>query len=395
MTSTVFPQPEAWTIQLYETLLRHVPEALLVVNADGRVLFSNHGAHRLLGYSDEQLRFSSVVNSLPDWFTLPLTGSVLETTAVNADGRSLSVELKLAPIETPSGPLLVCLIRDSSSRTAELAGFAAEQENLREQIQELSLRERDLKSEMDQAATILEAHLPPRDFSMPGVQVAWRFSPCFTLGGDMVKLFGVSDSLLAFCILDVSGHGIPASLLAISLARSLSTERARGGILERNDGKLRQPTAILTKLNEQYQILHEGEQFVTLLYGILDKSQNRVHYVSAGHPHPLRFATGGVSQIEGPINPPVGVLRSASFEETMVELSDGEALFFYTDGVTETRNPSGEMFDEFRLIECVEREKSRPPSEILASLYAELKHFRFGREQTDDVTALILKVGNS
>ena len=79
----------------------------------------------------------------------------------------------------------------------------------------------------------------------------------------------------------------------------------------------------------------------------------------------------------------------------MVELSDGEALFFYTDGVTETRNPSGEMFDEFRLIECVEREKSRPPSEILASLYAELKHFRFGREQTDDVTALILKVGNS
>lgn len=395
MTSTFFPHPEAWTAQFFETLLRHLPEALLVVNAEGRVLFSNQAASRLLGYPRDRMGLSSVVNYLPDWFTLPATGSVLETSAVDSGGRLVAVELKLAPVETPHGPLLLSLIRDSSVRTAELAGFAAEQESLREQIQQLSLRERDLKSEMDQAASILESHLPPRDFIMPGIQISWRFSPCFTLGGDMVKLFGVSESLLAFCILDVSGHGIPASLLAISLARSLSTDRARGGILERGDGELQQPTDILAKLNEQYQVLHEGEQFVTLLYGILDRSQNRIRYVSAGHPHPLQISTRGVSQVEGPTSPPVGVLRSVDFEETEVQLSDGDALVFYTDGVTEARNLAGEMFDESRLIDCINREKNRRPSAILDALYSELDSFRFGKEQTDDVTALILKVGNT
>jgi sigma-B regulation protein RsbU (phosphoserine phosphatase) len=380
------------TAALFEALLRHVPGALLVVNAEGRILFSSNRATHLFGYSGEAFRSSSIVSCLPDWFTLPAAGSVLETNAVDSDGRTFAVELSLAPLETSSGPLLIALIRDSISRTAELAGFATEQEHLREQIQELSLRERDLKSEMNQAARILEAHLPAKSFKMSGLQVAWRFSPCFTLGGDMVKLFPVSDNFLGFCILDVSGHGIPASLLAISLARSLSTDRTRGGILETSDGSLRNPTEILTRLNRQYQILHEGEQFVTLLYGILDMTLLKVRYVSAGHPHPLLISDGKIRTLEGPINPPIGVVRSLEYEETVVQLSSGDSLLLYTDGVTETRSPSGEMFGEERLIESLRTREGSEPDVLLKSLYGQLERFRSGREQTDDVTSLILKM---
>ena len=388
MSSHALPETEA----LFEAILRHVPEALLVVNAEGRILFSNNRATHLFGYSSEAFCSSSIVSCLPDWFTLPDVGSVLETNAVYSDGRTLAVELSLAPLETSNGPLLIALIRDSHSRTAELAGFAVEQEHLREQIQELSLRERDLRSEMNQAARILEAHLPSKSFTMPGLQVSWKFSPCFTLGGDMVKLFPVSDNFLGFCILDVSGHGIPASLLAISLARSLSTDRTRGGILETSDGNLRNPTEILRRLNKQYQILHEGEQFVTLLYGILDMSLKKVHYVSAGHPHPMLISDGIIRTLEGPINPPIGVLQSLKYEETVVQLSAGDSLLLYTDGVTETRSPSGEMFGEDRLIESLRAEEGSEPNVMLKSLYGELERFRFGREQTDDITSLILKI---
>lgn len=388
MSSHALPETEA----LFEALLRHVPEALLVVNAEGRILFPSNKATHLFGYSPEAFRSSSIVSCLPDWFTLPAAGSVLETNAVDSDGHAFAVELSLAPLETSNGPLLIALIRDSHSRTAELAGFAVEQEHLREQIQELSLRERDLKSEMNQAARILEAHLPSKSFAMPGLQVSWRFSPCFTLGGDMVKLFPVSDNFLGFCILDVSGHGIPASLLAISLARSLSTDRARGGILETSDGSLRNPTEILTRLNRQYQILHEGEQFVTLIYGILDLTLMKVRYVSAGHPHPLLISDGKIRTLEGPINPPIGVLQSLRYEKSVVQLSTGDSLLLYTDGVTETRSPSGEMFGEERLIESLHADKDSEPDVMLKSLYGKLERFRFGREQTDDVTSLILKM---
>ena len=208
----------------------------------------------------------------------------------------------------------------------------------------------------------------------------------------MVKLFPVSDNFLGFCILDVSGHGIPASLLAISLARSLSTDRARGGILETSDGSLRNPTEILTRLNRQYQILHEGEQFVTLIYGILDLTLMKVRYVSAGHPHPLLISDGKIRTLEGPINPPIGVLQSLRYEKSVVQLSTGDSLLLYTDGVTEPRSPSGAMFGEERLIESLHADKDSEPGVMLKSLYGKLERFRFGREQTDDVTSLILKM---
>ena len=96
MSSHALPEKEA----LFEAILRHVPEALLVVNAEGRILFSNNRATHLFGYSSEAFRSSSVVSCLPDWFMLPDVGSVLETNAVYSDSRTLAVELSLAPLET-------------------------------------------------------------------------------------------------------------------------------------------------------------------------------------------------------------------------------------------------------------------------------------------------------
>ena len=305
-----------WTPQVYKRLMKRVPEPLLIVDGAGQTLLCSHKATVLFGVSEEQLKALSIVNWLPDWFTLPVTGSVLESTAVDANGREFAVEINLAATETSTGPVLISVLRDCSRRGATTADFSAERESLRERIQELSLRERELQSEMTEAAAILEAHLPPKDLNLPNLEVCWKFSPCYTLGGDMIKLFPVSEKILGFCILDVSGHGIPSSLLAISLARSLSTDTTRGGILETAQGKLRKPKTILASLNKQYQILHEGEQFVTMLYGILDLSNNTIRYVAAGHPHPWRLSQEGVTPLEGPVNPPVGVMRSLDFEET-------------------------------------------------------------------------------
>ena len=381
-----------WPPQVFEQLMKRVPEPLLLIDGAGQTLFCSDKATVLFGVSEEQIKALSIVNWLPDWFTLPVTGSVLESTAVDANGREFAVEINLAAMETPTGPVLISVLRDCSRLSAEAADFSVERESLRGQIQELSLRERELQSEMTEAAAILEAHLPPKDLNLPNLEVCWKFSPCYTLGGDMIKLFPVSEKILGFCILDVSGHGIPASLLAISLARSLSTDTTRGGILETAKGKLRKPKDILASLNKQYQILHEGEQFVTMLYGILDLHSNTIRYVAAGHPHPWRLSHEGVSTLEGPINPPVGVMRSLEFEETVFQLSPGDTLFFFTDGVTETRGPYGELYGEERLMDFLKKSQTLNPTNLLENLYQELEHYRSGKIQTDDVTSLLFRI---
>lgn len=384
--------PVHWPPEIFEHLMKRVPEPLLIVDAAGQTLFCSHKATLLFGASEGELEALSIVNWLPDWFTLPATGLVLESSAVDANGRKFTVEINLAAMETPTGPVLISVLRDSSRHRAEASPFSVERESLREQIHELSLRERELQSELNQAASILEAHLPPKDLNVPNLEVAWKFSPCYTLGGDMIKLFPMSEKSLGFCILDVSGHGIPASLLAISLARSLSTDSTRGGILETAQGKPRKPRDILARLNKQYQILHEGEHFVTLLYGILDLPRKTIRYVAAGHPHPWRISKEGVNPLEGPINPPVGVMRSLDFEETVIQLSPGDTLFLFTDGVTETRGPSGELYGEERLTSFLEANQTLKPTELLEKLYQELERYRFCKMQTDDVTSLVFRI---
>lgn len=371
----------------YEKILRNIPEAILVVNAEGGIIFSSHRVTALLGYSADELCASSIVNCLPDWFTLPATGSVLESRAVNTDGSSFPVEISLSPIEAPDGPLLIAVLKDSRNRRAELA----EAKSLREQVKALSVRERHLQTEMDQAAGILEAHLPPKTLDIPRLEISWEFSPCYTLGGDMLKLFPVSNDIVGFCILDVSGHGIPASLLAISLARTLSVDSSRGGILKTSEGRLRRPCDIVAMLNEQYQVLHDGEQFVTLCYGVLEISTRIVRYVSAGHPHPILVSGETVSILDGPINPPIGVIRSIRYDETEVILPKDSTFFLYTDGVTETMSPEGEIFGEERLLEFLSEFEGGKLSLLHKRLSDVLSRFRQGREQTDDVTSVALR----
>lgn len=380
------------SVDTCRSLLQSVPGPLVVVNADGGILFCNFKACSLFGYTQEQLRSLSIVKLLPDWFTLPPLGVVLESNVVDSEGLTFAVEVSLAPVETDDGPVIIALLRDLSRQKLELATYTVKNENLLDQIEELRHRQRDIGAEMNRAAAILESHLPSEQLSVPGLEVSWRFSPCHTLGGDMVKLFPVSVDLVGFCVLDVSGHGLPASLLAISLARSFSMERTRGGILVGPKGLLRPPKEILSKLNAQYQIFHEGDLFVTLLYGILNLSKRTVRYASAGHPHPWLLSSGGVRALEGPINPPVGVVHDLKFEEAEMKLAPGDKLFVFTDGVTETRSLDGEMYGEARLQQFLFENREANLSTIHQRLYEGLRAFRSDALQTDDITSLILRI---
>ena len=136
--------PVQWPPQFYEYLLSRVPEPLLIVDATGQTLFCSQKVLALFDVSEAQLKEVSIVNWLPDWFTLPVTTSVLESIAKDANGRVFAIEINITVVETPSGPVLISVLRDSSRWRAETDYLSAERENLREQVQELNLRERDL-----------------------------------------------------------------------------------------------------------------------------------------------------------------------------------------------------------------------------------------------------------
>lgn len=383
--------PELLVTGIYRDILRSLPQAVLVVNAGGLILFSNSRAEGLLGYSSERLRQLSIVSCFPDWFHLVAGGSVFGSTAVSSDGTNFPVEVGLSVMPTEHGPLLLASVRDARDQTARFQDLALEQENLRVQVHELGSRQHELQLEMNEAAQIIEAHLPARALSIPGCEFSWTFSPCHTLGGDMLKVVSFQEKSVALCILDVSGHGIPASLLAISLARVFSGDRSRGGLLKDRAGALRTPSDVVSRLNERSQVLHEGDQFVTLLYGILDLVRGGFRYVSAGHPHPILKSAGKSKSITGLTNPPLGVIPRVEFVETVVQVAAGDTLVLYTDGVTETRNVAGEMFGEDRILALLDENAWHSPQEFLTLLHSRLDSFRGGQKQKDDATSMILR----
>lgn len=359
---------------------------MLVTDEAGIIIYANREAERFYEEPDSGLLKSSVVKLLPDWFSLPTRCRDFPTRAVLRSGQERPVTLSLAAVQTPHFAAIVAIFRDSSSGLAGSERLLVEKSQLRALVLERDIA--SMRSELGEAAKILEHHLPTR--RLAGVDLSWIFEPCQTLGGDMVFVHQYGPKVI-LGLLDVSGHGVAASLLAIGLSRSLSPERGRGGCILGRGGVLRQPMDIVARLNQDSHTLFESGLFVTLLFGILDLTSGELCFTCAGHPLPLRVWRGRASQVVGVVDQPLGVEKEASYSQTTVNLRPGELLALFTDGVTECRSPSGELFGEERLMKLVSG-RSRCTSSLSGELRDSLRLFRGGRTASDDVSFLAIRM---
>jgi phosphoserine phosphatase RsbU/P len=258
---------------------------------------------------------------------------------------------------------------------------ALQLENTRLYAQELA--KQTLEEEMRLARSIQSRLLPAAVPSLPGIQIDAVNLSSKTVSGDYYDVIRRQDGQLALIIADVSGKGMPASLLASNLQASL---RAQCDLWDT-------PGPILHRINRQLHATTDSQHFATVFLAFLDPASRRLRYSTGGHDAPILLRAGGeiLKLEEGGL--PLGAFDFGDYDEGEVTLADGDLLLLYTDGLTETRSPDGD--DEYgsaRLDRFLSDHRHLETAALLPALERELAQFRGRREADDDITLIALKV---
>jgi sigma-B regulation protein RsbU (phosphoserine phosphatase) len=246
------------------------------------------------------------------------------------------------------------------------------------------------------AAKIQRTFLPTAEPAVPGADFAWCYRPCDELAGDGLNVIPLGDGQVGLYVLDVSGHGVAAALLSVTLSRLLSPPSDPSSILvgERaGPGRpaLTPPHVVADRLNRLFPYDTTTEQFATLIYGVLDIPTAEFRYVSAGHPGPLHLPSAGPPVVLESPGFPIG-LAGEAYGERCVRLAAGDRLYLYSDGVPDAMNPEGQRFGDVRLAEAVCRVRAVPLLDGVDALLAEIMRWQKGERPHDDISVLAVEV---
>lgn len=250
----------------------------------------------------------------------------------------------------------------------------------REAVREAELRA--LAAEIEVARQIQQSILPLSTPNTSGLNIAARYAPMGRVGGDYYDFFPVSDTQLGVMIADVSGHGIPAALVASMLKIACAENLALAA----------QPAEFLTAVNRS-MLGHNHSEFITAAFGLLDVARKELHYANAGHPGLLQASRDGAIAEHRPKGMILGVFADARITSTIVELGAGDRLLFYTDGLYECRNAADEMFGMPRIEQLLLRDRAPGAQSCSDNILNALSAWRGGvAEFDDDVTYVVIDV---
>jgi PAS domain S-box-containing protein len=206
-----------------------------------------------------------------------------------------------------------------------------------------------LHEDLEAAALVQRSLMPRNDWKAPGLATKLVYLPSEQLSGDILNIFQLRDGLVWFYCLDVTGHGVAASLLAVIASHLLSPFSHHSLVKHSNDQHF-SPREVLTRLNQEFQC-HEGRlQFMTITYGVIDVSQKKMNYACAGHPGPILVKSHGeVKQLDHP-GFPIGIVPDASYEEHELFLEAGDRIYIYSDGLPEAQSSGGQFFEVKQLL---------------------------------------------
>ena len=205
--------------------------------------------------------------------------------------------------------------------------------------------------------------------------------PAKEVGGDLYDFY-IREEKLFFCIGDVSGKGVPASLVMAvsrSLFRTVSAHE-------------KSPQRMVTTMNESMSDMNEANMFVTFFCGVLDLKNGHLRYCNAGHNAPILVGPGGNFELKVDANLPLGVISGMSFSEQETDLVTGTGLFLYTDGLNEAENTEHELFGEERMLASLNG--SLNSHEQIKTMTEAVEAFVGSAPQSDDLTMLYIRFMN-
>jgi len=242
-------------------------------------------------------------------------------------------------------------------------------------------RSQQQEQELDKAREIQEGLLPKKIPQVKGLEVAGTWQPARVVGGDYFDVLKFSESKIAVCIGDVVGKGISAALLMANLQASFRAFASEAV----------SPGTLVGRLNEVISSNIAADKFITFCYCMINTTDNRLTYASAGHCPPILFHKSGEAIPLKEAGTPLGIFPDRKYEDAGLQLESGDRLVLYTDGLTEVMNSDEQEFGELRLVELGSREIALSAPELLAAIKKEVVSFCHGGFQ-DDFTLVVVAV---
>jgi len=239
-----------------------------------------------------------------------------------------------------------------------------------------------------EAARRVQTGLLPEPRSLTDTEtrcdIAALMAPARVVGGDLYDFFKPAPDRLTFLVGDVSGKGLPASLfMAVSKALCKSAALREKGAMD----------SALTAANQEIARDNPDQMFVTVLLCSLDLDSGRLDHANAGHDAPiLLHNAGGISRLDEAGGPPICMIEDYAYAGASRMLTPGDALFLYTDGVSEAMDADGRLYGRRRLCQLLEGlGTEKTCSEIIAAVQQDLQKFGAVEERADDITMLVLR----
>jgi sigma-B regulation protein RsbU (phosphoserine phosphatase) len=284
--------------------------------------------------------------------------------------------------EAPYSTSDVNLLQSVASQTA----LAVENSRLTSAIANETAEREVIQRELSIAREVQQRLFPQNYPQVPRLEYHGTCRPAREVGGDYYDFLELPNHALGIAIGDVSGKGIPASLLMASLQAGL-----RGQTLAASSSINR----VMDNLNRLIYAATPVNRYATFFYGEYDPVLRRLAYVNAGHNAPLvlrksrsaaeciRLETGG---------PPVGLLPQATYDSAHLDFETGDLLVLFTDGITETMNAAEEEWGECPFIQSLSEANDSDPAAIIKAVFSAADAFAAGAPQHDDMTLVVFRL---
>jgi len=277
---------------------------------------------------------------------------------------------------------------DASSEIGEIAqAFSEITTKFRDSQKNLAEQER-MQKEMQVAQEIQQMLLPSEFPDLEGYELASYYEAAREVGGDYYDFVEVDKDTLGIAVADVSGKGVPGSLVMTMIRTALRTE-ARG---------LKDAAEVLSRVNDFVIGDMKKGMFVTVFYVIIDSKRRRLNYASAGHnPMILYRASTQKTYYLNPRGFPIGIqlhekdLFRKSIDSDTIQLAEEDILLIYTDGITEAMNAKRDLFGEERLLKIFRENGQLRVNPFVEQIKEDILSFTEGNPQSDDITLVAIR----
>ena len=384
-------QEAADNLKSMETLMKEYGVDYSLENIQ-QMLIKKYEVNKMAGRMDSARDVSvKIVEHLDSAITLARLAEVQESAAVHQKELEITAENESYQRQRTIGRMaslvitIVILLVYIFVRHRNQARLKKAHDDLKvayDQLEETTSIKERMESELRIASDIQMSMIPDVFPQKEGLDMYASMITAKEVGGDLYNYF-LKDNKLYFCIGDVSGKGVPASLFMTIATRGFRTLAAMG----------KSPAEIATRMNLELSENNEAAMFVTMFICMFDMKLGRLEYCNAGHNPPIiGNADGQLSLLDvEETNAPIGLWPELDFKGEEIDFFHNRLILLYTDGLNEAENQQQEQYGEDRIIELVKSHYTNNTHDIIEALNADVNLFRNGAERNDDLTILAFR----